>query len=115
MQIVNLIKNSQDAGTIEKKILDRTSQVDRILLALYAIEKYGDKKTHLTSGNISKITRELGVPVSQPNASTALSGAASKYVIGDKVRKKGEAVRYRISRRGVQYLDEVLRGKSREG
>jgi len=113
--IVNLVKTCDEADKIEASILDRTSRVDRILLPLYILSKYGDDGKGLTSGEISKITKELGVPVSQPNTSTALSGAASKYVMGDRVRKRGEPVRYRISRRGLQYLHEVIHGKTREG
>jgi hypothetical protein len=61
---------------------------------------------------VKKITTELGIPISQPNASRTLSGTASKYVIGDKVRVKGQPVRYKLSRRGVKYMKEVLAGNS---
>jgi hypothetical protein len=68
----------------------------------------------LSSGEISKITADLGVPVSQPNVSKTLSGTAAKYVMGDRVRKKGQPVRYKLSRRGLQYLQSVIRGKDSE-
>jgi hypothetical protein len=112
--IVNLIKTCDRADEIEQKILDQKSLVHRILVPLYVISKYGDSSRGLTSGEISRITRELGVPVSQPNTSTALSSHASKYVMGDRVRRKGEAVSYQISRRGIQYLDGVLSTKERK-
>jgi hypothetical protein len=66
----------------------------------------------LSSGEITKITTDLGVPISTPNASNTLSGTAAKYVMGDRVRKRGQAVRYRLSRRGVQYMKGVISGKS---
>ena len=113
-QIVNFAKDCDEADGIETNILDRTSIVDRVLLPLYVLKKHAESTGGLTSGEISKITKELGVPVSQPNTSTALSGAASKYVMGDKVRRKGQPVRYRLSRRGEQYLAAVVRGKSGE-
>jgi len=111
-EIVNLTKTCDEAEQIETQILDRTGTVDRTLLPLYLVHKYLDGVWGLTSGEISKVTMDLGVPVSQPNASTALSGTASKYVIGDKVRKKGQAVRYKLARRGIKYIEAVITGKS---
>jgi len=113
-QIVNLTKNCDEADAIERNILDRTSTVDRVLLPLYILNKHAEASGGLTSGEISKITTELGVPVSQPNTSMSLSGPASKYVMGDKVRRKGQPVRYRLSRRGEQYVAAVIRGKAGE-
>lgn len=107
-QIVNLIKTVEEAEDIEANILDRSSQVDRTLLPLYIAKEYLDEHLGLTSGDISKITTDLGIPISQPNASRALSGTASRYVIADKVRKKGHPTRYRLSRRGEQYIKSVI-------
>lgn len=113
-EIVNLAKTCDEAESIEKQILDRASQVDRTLLPLYVVHDHLDNRFDLSSGEISKIMTDLGVPVSQPNASRTLSGTAAKYVIGDRVRKKGQAVRYKLSRRGVQYMKAVIAGKSDE-
>jgi hypothetical protein len=110
-EIVNLIKECDEAEAIEEQILDRTSQVNRTLLPLYIVHEYLDNDHKLTSGEISKVTTDLGIPISQPNASRTLSGTASRYVIGDKVKKKGQPVRYKLSRRGVKYLKAVLEGK----
>lgn len=106
--IVNSVKDSSEAEIIENQILDRTSQVDRILLPLYIIHEYHENEHGLTSGEISKILTELGIPISQPNTSTNLSKTASRYVIGDKVRVKGHPVRYKLSRRGLLYMKKVL-------
>ena|ERR1700730_3248245 len=111
-QIINLIKTCDEAEAIEEKILDKVSQVNRILLPLYIVHEHLDNAHGLTSGEVSQVTTDLGIPVSTPNASTTLSGTASRYVIGDKVRKKGQAVRYKLSRRGLQYLKSVLDGKA---
>ena len=113
--VVNLVKNCEEAEAIEAQILDRTSQVDRTLLSLYMVYEHLDNEFALTSGDVSQVTTDLGIPISQPNASRTLSGIASRYVIGDKVRKKGQPVRYKLSRRGVQYLKSVLQGGKREG
>ncbi len=113
-QIVNLVKNSDEAEAIETNVLDRSSQVDRTLLPLYIIHEHLKNAFGLSSGEINKITTELGVPVSQPNASSTLSGTAARYVIGDKVRKKGQPVRYKLSRRGLQYMKAVIAGSADE-
>jgi hypothetical protein len=107
-EIVNHVKNCDEAEKIERQILDRSSQVDRTLLPLYVVHEYLGNAFGLSSGEIAKITTDLGVPVSQPNASKTLSGTAAKYVIGDRVRKKGQSVRYKLSRRGVQYMKSVI-------
>jgi len=108
--IVTYVKNCEESEEIERNILDRASTVDRVLLPLYVVHEHYGNRFGLTSGEISTITTELGVRVTQPNASMALADSASRYVIGDKVRKKGMPVRYRLSRRGLQYLKAVIRG-----
>jgi hypothetical protein len=108
--LVHAIRDSEDAELIEKNILDRTSAVDKVLLPLY-VAHHLDSKMRLTTGQIATITKELGVPVAVSNVSTKLSGAASKYVIPDKVRKNGVATGYLISRRGITYLKSVITGK----
>lgn len=110
-EIVNLVKNCDEAEALEKKILDRASQVDRTLLPLYIVHEHMRNKFGLTSGEISRITAELGVRVTQPNVSTTLSSTAGRYVMGDKVRKRGQPTRYRLSRRGLQYLKSVISAK----
>jgi hypothetical protein len=109
-EIVNLVKTCDEAEAIETQILDRAAQVDRTLLPLYIVHEHLGNAFGLTSGEVSKVTKDLGIPISQPNASRTLSGIASKYVIGDKVKVKGQPVRYKLSRRGVEYMKEVLAG-----
>jgi len=111
-EIINLIKNCEEAEAIEAQILDRTSQVNRILLPLYIVHKHLGDKFGLTSGNINKITTDLGIPIQTPNVSNKLSGTASRYVIGHAVREQGKVIRYKLSRRGVKYLSSVLKGSA---
>jgi hypothetical protein len=108
--LVNQAKSSDDFELIEKNILDRSSLVDRILLPLYIAAKHFSENASLTSGDISKFLSQLGVNIAQPNVARTLSSTALKYVIGDKIRKQGQAVRYRLSRRGMQYLTAVIKG-----
>lgn len=113
-EIVNLAKNCNEAENIERQILNRASQVDRTLLPLYIVHEHLRNAFGLSSGDVSKITTDLGVPMSLPNVSRTLSGTAAKYVIGDRVRTRGQSVRYKLSRRGLQYMQAVISGKSNE-
>jgi len=105
-----LVKNCDEAESIENKILDKASQVNRTLLPLYIVHEHMDNAVALTSGDINKITTDLGIPIATPNASRTLSGTASRYVIGDQVRTKGQPVRYKLSHRGIQYIKSVITG-----
>lgn len=111
-QIVTLTKDCDEAQAIEEQILDRPAQVNRTLLPLYIVHEHLENAFGLTSGDVKKVTTDLGIPISQPNASRALSGTASKYVIGDKVKVKGQPVRYKLSRRGIKYMKDVLAGNA---
>ncbi len=110
-QIINLIKDCEESDAIEENIIDSTGQVDKVLLPLYVSYAYLDNAVSLQSGEISKITKELGIPISQPNASRALSGTAARYIMGDRVRKARQAVKYKLNRRGFKYLKGVIQGK----
>ena len=50
MEIVTSIKESEEAENIETSVLDRPSQIDRILLPLYISQKYLENKYSLTTG-----------------------------------------------------------------
>lgn len=108
-EIVNSIKSCKEADLIGQ---NRISVVDRVLLPLYIIHTYLSPSQGLTSGEISKILSELGIGIHVPNISNTLSSTASKYVLGDKMRKKGQPVRYRISRKGMDYLKTVITGNN---
>jgi hypothetical protein len=109
LSLVNMIKECDDSEAIEKNILDRSSQIDRILLPLYISSQHFDNKIALTTGEMSKVLFELGVPVSQPNVAHAIAGSAKAYVAGDRIRKKGQSTKYRITRKGVTYLSGVIK------
>ncbi len=109
-EVVRAIKESEEFERYEQHILNRSRQLERVLLALYPLNKIPGGATGLTSGEISRVCAELGVRISQPNASGVLSGIGARYVIGNRTRMKGQPVRYRLTGRGVQYIESVLRG-----
>jgi hypothetical protein len=111
MAVVNYVKSCDEAEGIETKILDQADQIARVLLPMYIVYEHMNNAYGLTSGQINKVTVHLGVPVKPPNVSKTLAGSAAKYVIGNAVRKSGQAVKYKLSRRGHAYLKEVITGR----
>ena len=92
-EIVRQVKDCDEANDIESRILDTTSQVNRILLPLFVVQKFMGRKNGLTTGEISAVTKDLGIPIHIANVSNSLKSSAARYVIGDKVRRKGQPVR----------------------
>jgi hypothetical protein len=112
--LVNTTKSCEEFDQIETNILDRSSVVDRLLLPLYVAHEYISEHLSLTSGDITKYLSQFSVNIAQPNIAKNLSSTASRYVIGDSIREKGRATRYRISRKGLAYLKSVIKGKTDE-
>jgi hypothetical protein len=108
--IVARIKDCDEAEQIEARVLDQKDILNRVLLCLWIVHRDFSPTMGLTSGDIEKITEQLGVKVGISNASTTLSGRAKAFVSGDTVRKQGGAVRYKLNRRGVQQFESVLTG-----
>ena len=114
MEIINFIKTCDEAEAIEKQILDRTSEVNRVLLPLYIIHEHLKNAYGLSPTEIANNTTELGIRVSRQNALRAVKFTGARYVISDKPRKKGTASYYKLNRRGVQYMKLVIAGSSNE-
>ncbi len=111
--IINTIKDCNDAELIEHKVLDNSDVVNRILMCLYINDKYFGSKPPMTTGDVSKILKQLGVPVSTANVSSTISRKASSFVMYDGVRTKGAVIRYSINRRGLQHFEDLLNGLER--
>lgn len=103
--IVKLIKTCDEAGAIEKEILDQSSEVNRVLLPLYMIYKHKDNSFGLTTTELSKVTEQLHVRVSRQNSLRALKDAP-KYIASDRARTP----RYKLNRRGAKFMEKVLSG-----
>jgi hypothetical protein len=110
--LINHVRTSADAEAIETNILDRTSEINRVLLPLYIAHKHMGDSFGLTTVEIAATTADLGIRVFRQNVLRALTGSGARYVVGDRVRKPGQATRYRLNRRGLQYMKEVLEGAS---
>lgn len=107
-KLVSLIRDCDEAQAIEDKILDFRDNLHLVLLPIFVLNWHLDENSGLTSGDISRITDQLGVKVLTSNASGILSGRGKSFVSGDSVRKKGSPVRYKLTRRGMQYMKDVI-------
>jgi hypothetical protein len=108
-EIVNTIKSCEQAEGIEKYILDRTNEANRVLLPLFIVYEYFDNSLGLTTSEISRVTIDLGVKVSRQNALRALKFSAKAYTI-----KSGNPPRYILNRRGIAFMRSLVSGANEE-
>jgi hypothetical protein len=110
MDIVNKIKNCEESDKIETQVLDKNEQEGRILLPYYISYKYFSNRP-LTSGDIEKITGELGVKIKAPNAAKEIKKSLLRYLSSDFPRKKGRPTPYKLNRKGAKRFKEILNFK----
>ncbi|XAT60638.1 hypothetical protein GN278_07325 [Rhodobacteraceae bacterium Araon29] len=110
-QIANTINDCEESEALEEHVLDSNDAVNKVMMCLYINDKYFDSNPALTTGDISKILSQLGIPVSTSGVSLAISRKATRYVMKDNVTKKGAIIRYSINRPGKKYFEDVLSGK----
>lgn len=108
LSIVNKIGDCDETEVIQKKILDTRGAEGRVLLAFYISYKYFGNEW-LSSGDIEKITSDLGVKIDKKNVSNYLA-ALRKYLESGAARKKGQPTPYRMNRNGVKRFEEILHG-----
>ena len=106
--IVARIQDADNFADIEKNILNKPAQLPRVLL----VSQYADDNGHdsITTGDIEAITDQLGMKITQPNASKCV-GKNRKYFTAGSVRKKGAKVPYKINRQGKIALEKLIAGE----
>jgi hypothetical protein len=109
LKIINTMRECDQAENIEKYILDKSNELNRVLLPLYVMAKYHNDETGLTTSEISKVTVKLGVKVSRQNSLRALKFTGPKYIFTD--AEQSRFPRYRLNRRGIQYMEKLLIGQ----
>jgi hypothetical protein len=107
--IVNLVRDCDEAERIETRVLDGRSQVDRTLLPLHIVHKHLGDRFPLAASEIAEICKQLGVPVALENVAKMLRGPASKFVM---IESGGPPKRFKINRRGAEYFSSLLSEES---
>lgn len=111
LQIVNKVGDCDEATAIEKHVLNTRGSEGRVLLAFYISYKYF-KNAWLTSGDVGKITADLGIKIDKKNVSNYLV-TYRKYLESGAVRKKGQSTPYRMNRAGAKCFEEIISEKSK--
>jgi len=109
LQIVNKIGDCDECDAIRKQAIDKRSAEGKVLLCFYISYRYFEN-AWLTSGDVEKITSELGVKIDKKNASNYLT-TFRQYLESGAVRKKGQPTPYRLNRKGVKRFEEIIHVK----
>jgi hypothetical protein len=107
IQVINKVKNCKESDSIEKNILDKNSAAGKILLPFYICSKYFPTLS-LTTGDVEKITAELGVRIDISNVGKAIRKSLLKYLDSNTTRTHGVPTNYKINRKGIKYFEGLL-------
>lgn len=105
MAVANEINDADNHPIIEKNILRKVNQLNRILLIFYFAHKI-NKDIGITTGDIEEVTHQLGIRIKQPNAAKCIKNN-TKYFAAENVRKKGTVVKYKINRKGIEEFERI--------
>src|SRR6266481_1911216 len=96
LAIANKAKDCNESEHIQKKVLDVRNPEAKVLMCFYVSYKYFGN-AWLTSGDVERITSELGVKIATGNASNYIKALRANLESG-KARKKGSATPCRLNR-----------------
>lgn len=108
--IVASVSDADNYEDIGKYVLDRPNRTARILMCYYFAHKHPTDPA-LTSTNVERITKQLGIGIAAPNVAKVIRRGVSKYLMADRVRKRGFAVHYKINRRGIAIFEKIVSGQ----
>lgn len=108
LAIVNKIGECDESEEIQNKVLDQRSAEGKILLCFYISHKYF-KNAWLRTGDIEKITSDLGAKIAIGNVSNKIKKELRQYLESGAVRKQGQPTPYRLNRKGEKRFEEILR------
>ncbi len=112
LSIVNKIGDCEESEKIQTIVLDQITMEPKILLGFYISYKYF-KNNWLTTGDIEKITSELGTKIAISNVSNKIKEGVRQFLESQTVRKNGQPTFYRLNRKGVKRFEEIIYGKDK--
>lgn len=105
-KVAAAVKSSKFFPTIQKSILNRSNQLNRIMLCFYFVkEVYGPQA--LTTGDIESITAALGVRIRSTNVSSQIKKNADMFSTKEE-RKRGSVVHYELTKKGYEQIEKIL-------
>jgi hypothetical protein len=108
-QIIASVNDADNYDDIAKYVLDRADRTARILMCYYFAHQHTTDPA-MTTTDVERITSQLGVKIAQPNVAKVIREGAGRYLTADRVRRRGQAVRYKINRRGIAAFEEAVAG-----
>lgn len=106
MAVVNAISDADNHQIIEKNILKKVNQLNRILLVFYFAHEI-NKNVGITTGDIQAVTHQMGIRIKNTNAGKCIKDNA-KYFAAENVRKRGAVVKYKINRKGIEEFERII-------
>ena len=103
--IANKVNEADNHTKIVQHILNKPKRLPKVLLAFHFAHECGFDQ--LTSGDVEKITDELGVKVEHTSASHCISDNRRFFSAGA-ARRRGAKIRYKLNHQGEQTYKKVL-------
>jgi hypothetical protein len=103
--IVNAIRTSERAELIEKNVLDRQDQLNRVLLPLFIVHTTLNDHCALSARDIAEVLRLLSVPVARENVSKMLREPGARFVT---IESEGSPKRFKLIKRGAVHMESLL-------
>jgi len=106
--VANAVHESDKTKDIDQNVLNKRGLLGRILIAFHFAHETGNE--YLTTGDVEKITDQLGVKIAQSNVSHCIA-ANRKYFSAGTTRRRGAKVPYKLNRQGKLAYERCLAGQ----
>jgi hypothetical protein len=104
--VANKVGDCDERESIQSRVLDKRNMEAKVLLCFYISYKYFSN-VWLTSGDVEKVTSDLGVKIDKKNVSNKLR-ETRRYLESKTTIRKGQPTPYRLNRQGVKRFEEIL-------
>ncbi len=108
--VASAVEASPHYSFIKEKILNKSNQINRILVSFYFAQDAVDGKG-LTTGDVETITEALGNTIKSTNISSQLKKYDDLFITKGE-RKRGSVVHYKLNAKGKKQLEELLSSAS---
>jgi hypothetical protein len=102
VQLANSVKERGDFKSLQKHVLHKKDMYNKIALICLQADD------HLTSGDITRVFRELDLKGSLGNVSTCLKTNSAKFVTTGSRKAGGEIARYKLTSHAKAEFEEWL-------